>query len=331
MSTAELFDFNAARKRRSKRMENQKNGYIPLYRSVKKQPWAKDVYLRTLWENILLDAARQPFVANFKGHTWRLETGQLVTTSADLGLALCDRNGEPTSRHAVERMLTVFEKEGMISVHAERRKGTLITVLNYAEYAEKTPDLPAHNSAHKPEHNEASAGAASEVPPAHKPEHKAAHHEQEGNNNNKKTTSENSDESSDKPPKNLPVVRPGAAVQSPKGDKWGNADDLTAAEWMFKKVQIISPTAQEPTWSSWSNDIRLMRNALAVSHQEICEVFKWANADHFWQTNVMSPAKLREKWDTLKAQMNQPGRNTRAAESAKPEVWNTREAWQEFI
>ncbi|MGB7801398.1 replication protein [Buttiauxella sp.] len=150
-------------------------------------------------------------------------------------------------------------------------------------------------------------------------------------NSNKKTTSENSDESSDSPPKNLPVVRPGAAVQSPKGDKWGNADDLTAAEWMFKKVQIISPTAQEPTWSSWSNDIRLMRNALAVSHQEICEVFKWANADHFWQTNVMSPAKLREKWDTLKAQMNQPGRNTRAAESAKPEVWNTREAWQEFI
>lgn len=308
-------------------MENQKNGYIPLYRSVKKQPWAKDVYLRTLWENILLDAARQPFVANFKGHTWRLETGQLVTTSADLGLALCDRNGEPTSRHAVERMLTVFEKEGMISVHAERRKGTLITVLNYSEYAEKIPDLPAHNSAHKPEHNEASAGAASEVHPAHKPEH----HEQEGNNNNKKTTSENSDESSDKPPKNLPVVRPDAAVQSPKGDKWGNADDLTAAEWMFKKVQIISPTAQEPTWSSWSNDIRLMRNALAVSHQEICEVFKWANADHFWQTNVMSPAKLREKWDTLKAQMNQPGRNTRVAESAKPEVWNTREAWQEFI
>lgn len=150
-------------------------------------------------------------------------------------------------------------------------------------------------------------------------------------NSNKKTTSENSDESSDSPPKNLPVVRPGAAVQSPKGDKWGNADDLTAAEWMFKKVQIISPTAQEPTWSSWSNDIRLMRNALAVSHQEICEVFKWANADHFWQTNVMSPAKLREKWDTLKAQMNQSGRNMRAAESAKPEVWNTREAWQEFI
>lgn len=157
-------------------MENQKHGYIPLYRSIKKQPWAKDVYLRTLWENILLDAARKPYTANYKGHRWPLETGQLVTTSADLGLALCDRNGEPTSRHSVERMLAVFEKEGMISVHTERRKGTLITVVNYAEYAEKMSDLPAHN---KP-----SAGVASEAHPAHIPEHKAAHHEQEGNNKN---------------------------------------------------------------------------------------------------------------------------------------------------
>jgi len=37
----------------------------------------------------------------------------------------------------LKEMLAVFEKEGMISVHAERRKGTLITVLNYSEYAEK--------------------------------------------------------------------------------------------------------------------------------------------------------------------------------------------------
>jgi hypothetical protein len=54
------------------RMENQKSGYIPLYRSVLKQSWAKDVYLRTLWENLLLNAARQPFKATFKGHEWSL-------------------------------------------------------------------------------------------------------------------------------------------------------------------------------------------------------------------------------------------------------------------
>ena len=77
-------------------MENQKSGYIPLYRSVLKQAWAKDVYLRTLWENLLLNAARKPFMARFKGHDWHLQPGQLVVTAADLGLQLCDRKGNAT-------------------------------------------------------------------------------------------------------------------------------------------------------------------------------------------------------------------------------------------
>ncbi|HBC9089476.1 TPA: replication protein [Citrobacter koseri] len=182
-------------------MENQKTGYIPLYRSILKQPWAKDVYLRTLWENLLLNAARKPYTANFKGHVWPLDAGQLVTTSADLGLTLCDRNGEPASRHAVERMLTCFEKEGMISVHAERRKGTLITILNYAEYAQKNDDLPAHNKA--------SNGEASGCHAAHNTAHIPAHHEQEGINkniNNKNTQSSCDDRGPGKPERRKPVV-----------------------------------------------------------------------------------------------------------------------------
>jgi len=152
-------------------------------------------------------------------------------------------------------------------------------------------------------------------------------------NSIKNTTSENSNESPDSPSKQLPVLRPDAAIQSPKGDKWGTADDLKAAEWMFCKVVIVSPTAQEPNWPAWSNDIRLMRNAMKVSHHDICEVFKWANADQFWQTNVMSPAKLREKWDTLKAQMNQPNRNRQApVPQQTAQHWNSREAWEnEFL
>lgn len=148
-------------------------------------------------------------------------------------------------------------------------------------------------------------------------------------NSNKKTTSENSNESPDSPPKQLPAIRPDAAIQSPKGDKWGTSDDLKAAEWLFSKVRVVAPTAQEPNWPAWSNDIRLMRNALNCSHHDICEVFKWANADHFWQTNVLSPAKLREKWETLKAQMNQAKRNRQASEPQQPAAhWNDKKEWE---
>lgn len=144
-----------------------------------------------------------------------------------------------------------------------------------------------------------------------------------------KQTSENSSESSDERLKSLPVVRPDAAVHSPKGDKWGTADDLLAAQWIFSRVQVITPTAQEPNWPAWANDIRLMRDSLKVSHREICEVFTWANGNQFWQTNILSPSKLRKQWATLKAQMSQPARNAPSSSQQQIPHWNDRREWEE--
>lgn len=146
------------------------------------------------------------------------------------------------------------------------------------------------------------------------------------------STSENSDESSDKPPKNLPALRPDAAIQSAKGNKWGTSEDLKAAEFMYSKVISVMPAAKQPSWESWANDIRLMRNALNVDHQEICRVFKWANLDSFWQSNVMCPAKLREKWDTLNIQMAQwmKKRQQLVTQQAEPH-WNSKESWEDVI
>ncbi|HAS1295310.1 TPA: replication protein [Enterobacter hormaechei] len=305
-------------------MENQKSGYIPLYRSVLKQAWAKDVYLRTLWENLLLNAARKPFMARFKGHDWHLQPGQLVVTAADLGLQLCDRKGNPASRDAVERMLAVFVREGMITIEGEKQKGRVITITNYSEYAQKNDDLPAHKAAHGAEHTSAhgdtSNGAALKVVAAHDCAHGAAHtsaqHEQEGNNKNiNNSTSENSDESSDKPGKKPPVIKPEAAIQS--GTKWGNSEDLRCAEWLFTMVQSISPSAKKPNYASWANDIRLMRERDDRTHYEIAALFKWACNDKFWKGNVLCPATLRDKWTQLDIKRN---KQQTGEEPAKPDL-----------
>ncbi|MBD2811891.1 replication protein [Xenorhabdus sp. Vera] len=305
-------------------MENQKSGFIPLYRSIRNKPWAKDVFLRTLWENLLMDAARQPYTANFKGNVWHLQPGQLVVTAADLGLSLCDRNGKPTSRDAVERMLAFFVKEGMISIEGEKRKGRVITITNYSDYAEKIDDLPAHNAAHRGAHDEPSNDAASDGAPAHEGAHTAAHHEQEYISNNKLLD--------DRPrkSKSLGKANPDAAVSTPSGNKWGTAEDLKAADWIYQKILIVRPNAKTPNWASWANDIRLMRQSDNRTHAEICRLFKWANQDSFWYCNILSPAKLREKWDTLESKSTQPNRKqTHSAETSSN--WNTAEAWEEFL
>lgn len=145
-------------------------------------------------------------------------------------------------------------------------------------------------------------------------------------------SSENSIESPDQPPEKISVVDPDAVVCSPKGNKWGNADDLKAAQWIYSQVLIISPTSKEPNWSSWANDIRLMRQLDGYSHKDICRLFQWANRDSFWCSVVLSPAKLRKKWATLVIQSQQQNRNKQAVEQEPTESWNTREAWEnEFI
>nr|WP_249213162.1 MULTISPECIES: replication protein [unclassified Tatumella] len=116
-------------------------------------------------------------------------------------------------------------------------------------------------------------------------------------NSNKNLTSENSDESSDKSLKNIPALRLGAAIQS--GNKWGSEEDLRAAEWLFGKVQEIFPSAKKPNYATWANDIRLMRERDNRTHKEICQLFKWACQDSFWQGNILCPDKLRDKWDQL--------------------------------
>lgn len=305
-------------------MENQKSGYVPLYRSIKKKSWAKDVFLRALWENLLIDAARQPYTAFFKGKQWPLQPGQLVVTAADLGLQLCDRQGNPTSRDAVERMLSVFVREGMISIEGEKRKGRVITITNYVEYAQKMDDLPAHKAAHTGAHDEVSNGAGSDGYAAHKAAQFPAHHEQEGNNkniNNKISSSRNSEESRNEATQKFLSRHPEAAdgIYTPAGKSWGTADDLKAARWIHSLRLTVNASLSEPKWVEWANTIRLMRVQDKRTHFEICDLFKWANKDDFWKDNILSPSSLRRKWDDLTTKRLRSGGQT-AKTTAKGKV-----------
>lgn len=87
------------------------------------------------------------------------------------------------------------------------------------------------------------------------------------------------------------------------GWKWGTSADLKVAEYIFGCIKRIDSRARQPNYAVWSNDVRLMRSNDQRTPREICEVFKWANEDQFWQSNILSPSKLREKYTALKTKM----------------------------
>lgn len=107
-------------------------------------------------------------------------------------------------------------------------------------------------------------------------------------------------------------------------------DDLKTAHWIFGLLQKLNPNIKTPNFETWANEVRLMNKVDNRSHREICELFQWANRDPFWQANILSPKKLREKWDQLVMKKSSTANLGRSVVTGTGD-WNTAEGWNEVI
>lgn len=272
----------------------------------------KDSQAVHLWFHLVMKATHKPIVSDTELGEYPLSRGQLITGRHRLS----SETGIKPDR--VQYLLKKFVSMGMISTDSNR-KFTVITVQKYDDY--QANFFPT-DSQQIPNAKPRGTRAKAEVVPTDSQQ--IPTYNKQLNTNNKNLTSENSHESSDEREKKLlPALRSGAAIQSPNGKLWGTPEDLQAAQWIFGLVQQVNPTASEPNWHAWANDIRLMRRALQADHRRICQVFKWANHDHFWQTNILCPAKLRDKWETLTARMQQQPKAQASAPAAGLDFNNT--------
>jgi len=99
------------------------------------------------------------------------------------------------------------------------------------------------------------------------------------------------------------------------------AEDANLAEFIRQVIHDMQPSRKPPKLAQWANDIRLMREADKRTPDEIRQVFLWANADDFWRKNILSPAKLREKFDDLTLRMQKPRKGPQqAATTQQPQA-----------
>lgn len=115
------------------------------------------------------------------------------------------------------------------------------------------------------------------------------------------------------PPDVLPVdnflSNHDVVVSSPKRTMWGSEEDLKCAQWIWEQIIHLYEKAaetdgelarpREPNWTAWANDVRLMCSQDKRTHRQICPMFRRIQGDPFWCRNILSPSKLREKWDDL--------------------------------
>lgn len=298
--------------------DNRRSGFVLLYKSLKEVPFYRDPVRKALWLHLLLEAAHERCEVSFNGNRLLIQRGQVVGSARSLGEA-CG-----ISEDSARRSLDAFEQEGMISRSSKQgtRGYTLVTLLNYDPYQRGVSE---HIGAEfRAELQPASKQGTEGVSQSDGAELGAEYHAEDLNKINNKTNKDLKDSSSQladatfdqqgegtaiegvAAPEPKARVIPEAAIQTPSGKAWGTGDDLMTAQWMFRRVQLITPTAIEPNWAQWANVIRLMRELDKRSHRDICELYDWVSRDAFWCANVLSPQKLRQKWDQLQAKRGNP-------------------------
>lgn len=111
------------------------------------------------------------------------------------------------------------------------------------------------------------------------------------------------------------------------------------AEHLYKRILEHQPDLKKPDLQKWANEIRLAHERDKRDYDKLDKLVDWAQADDFWQGNILSTKKLREKYDTLTGQANREykqnelnrrdgtprdfGGSTRYRHEAKPEPIRT--------
>lgn len=270
--------------------EQSGKGFALIHRQFMDSRLYRDSQAVHLWLHLILKANHTDEEVNTDIGMMIVRRGQMITGRP----TLVSETFIPDNK--VKSLLRTFESKGMINIESKGRKFSLISIVKYDDFQSQNcpTDVQRMSNANTSEN-----APLSDVCPT-------IVQRLSINNNNILNTNVFNDRpriSKSSPRK----AKPEAAVSSPKGDKWGTADDLKAAQWIFQLITRISPSAKTPNWSGWANDVRLMREQDNRTHSDICQMFKFANQDSFWKSNILSPAKLREKWTQLEAKRNTQG------------------------
>lgn len=94
--------------------------------------------------------------------------------------------------------------------------------------------------------------------------------------------------------------------------------EVRLSELLFEKILSVNPTHKKLNTQKWAREIDRMIRIDHRSPEDIRRVIEWCQSDPFWQSNILSTAKLREKFDQLTVKMG--AEKGKKAETVSPPV-----------
>lgn len=89
-------------------------------------------------------------------------------------------------------------------------------------------------------------------------------------------------------------------VNKTKVNKYKESD-FQSASLLKDLILENNPTAKitDSQLNEWTNNVRLIREQDNHTIEEIDSLLQWSQKNNFWQSNILSMGKFREKWNTL--------------------------------
>lgn len=115
----------------------------------------------------------------------------------------------------------------------------------------------------------------------------------------------------------------------------GNSTYMKLAQRLLGHIQQRDPKYKDRNMQTWADDMRKLVELDNRSVEEVERVLDWSQQDTFWQTNILSPNKLRKHFSKLyqqckaKQPINYTFTNDKKEKEPTPEEIAEFEKWKE--
>jgi hypothetical protein len=150
--------------------------------------------------------------------------------------------------------------------------------------------------------------------------------ENENENENKKNKPFLSEQNSDEG--NLPEASP---EEIKKAKYLFDSKEFQLAKYLFEFIKNNNASTKEPNFQTWTKHIDLMIRRDKRDPTEIRRVIEWCQKDSFWMCNILSTAKLREKYDQLILKMKNKSSSTTTNKPQQATNYEQREYTDEYF
>ncbi|MEK3995661.1 replication protein [Psychrobacillus sp. FSL K6-2365] len=261
-------------------------GWISLHRKMIDNPIYSNAFMLKLWIHCLLKATHTEHNQLVGNQMIKLEPGQFVTGRNALYEEFNKgaKKDEMISAITLWRWLKNFEEWEMLNIKTTT-KYSVVTVVNWSEHQGHEQQVNNKRTADEQQMNSK----------------RTTDEQQVNTNNNVNNVNNDNKDNNIKPSRQKRVF-----------DK--DSDEMKLVEFFIQEIRKNSSDFKDPNLQNWCDEFRKIIDLDKRDKGEVSKLIRWVQSDDFEKANVLSPSKLRKRYDALKIKMLIPPKQKQSRE-----------------